>query len=195
MGTARALQPWNERNMRRKLLRTVRSLPRVPLSAVDPPSMPGCYLQFFANVALADSVGFLAASGQACVYVGVGARNLRARIRRHRSTVEGMPSLSTDDVHVAILPCASTASAAFAEAVLIQALSPVLNGLGWGSRPPGAGRSGQRVSPIDALLGGRSWAPAASTDDVANARLLVLRHLALDLGTSLRWPALTQTQC
>jgi hypothetical protein len=190
METTRPIQPWNERAMRRNLLRTVRSLQRIPLSHIEPPAMPGCYLQFFANDALADRVGFLAASGQSCAYVGAGAQNLRERIRRHRSTVDGMPTLSTDDVYVAVLPCVSTASAAFAEAVLIEALSPVLNGLGWGSRPPGAGRSGQRVSPIDALLGGRSWASAASASDVANARLLVFRHLALDLGTTLRWPPL-----
>jgi hypothetical protein len=63
--------------MRCNLLRTVRALPRIPLSHIDPPAMPGCYLQFLSNNAPAGSVGFLAAirlawrqGAHRCVVIG-----------------------------------------------------------------------------------------------------------------------------
>jgi len=88
------------------------------------------------------------------------------------------------------MPCASTASARWAEAALIAQLDPLLNGLGFGARPPGSTRR-QRCSAFDALLPGRRWAQHPTLIDQARAQLQVVSHLARLDPSGPRWPALT----
>jgi len=184
------MQPWDDAVMTDQLVDLVLTLPRERLDRIETPRAPGCYLQFFASGTVEPVLGGLIASGVYVAYVGVASRSLRERVGRYRRAVEGL-DLDEQDIYLALLPCSSTASARFAEAALIDRLDPLLNGLGWGSRPPGATRAG-RCSPVDALLPGRSWAPPASPVDDARARMQVVSHLArLDPG-GIRWDPLPE---
>lgn len=91
---------------------------------------------------------------------------------------------------MAMLPCASAASACFAEAVLLE-WSPIFNFLGgFGQKIPGSNRTGQRVSPIDALWPGRKRAPAPTLVDRTRADLGVVAHMARFDPAIPRWPSL-----
>lgn len=190
MGSGTALQPWDDAALTARLLEVVCALPRVRLDRLDAPAMPGCYLQFFATERVEPALGALVASGRYVAYVGVASRSLRERVGRYRQSIDGLDAVREDDVSLAVLPCASTASARFAEAALIERLEPVLNGLGWGSKPQGARRAGQRCSPVDALFPGRRWAAVASSIDQARARMQVVAALAALDPCGPRWPAL-----
>jgi hypothetical protein len=91
-----------------------------------------------------------------------------------------------------VVPCASRASAAFAEAALIERLDPLLNGLGYGAKVPGRQRTGQRCSPFDALFPGRRWAPEPTALDRLQAQLRIVSYLTQLAPAGVRWDALTQ---
>jgi len=145
------------------LVELVHQLPRERLDRLDAPPAPGAYLQFLDAPHLGEVFGEPTATGCRAAYVGVASSSLRARVPRYRRALAGISELSEHQVWVTLVPCASTASARFAESALIERLCPVLQGLGWGSRPPGAGRPGTTTSPIHALLAGRDWARPAES--------------------------------
>lgn len=187
MHSPAGIEPWDAVAMTTDLLELVRGLPRERLDRIEAPNVPGAYLQFLAAPWLASTMGTLA-QGRYPVYAGLAARSLRERIGRYRLTLRGVRAFSERDVYVLVVPCGSPASAAFAEAALIEALDPIWNGNGYGAKTPGAKRSGQRASEFDALFPGRHWRPAASLIDEACARLAVVSRLAcLGAGES-RWP-------
>ena len=122
-------------------------------------------------------------------YVGL-AWCLRERLRRYRRSLRGLQDFGERDVFVAMVPCASRASAAFAERALIDVYNPVFNGLGYGSRAVGAKRKGQRSSAFDALFKGRDRAQEPSINQQACAHLRVVSHLARMDPNGTRWPAI-----
>lgn len=183
-----SIVPWNDGTMANDLLRIVPSLPRIRLDQLEAPGVPGCYVQFIAATEAEPILGPVIASGRYLSYVGVAATNLRSRIGRYRQSIAEL-SFDERNLHLALVPCGTAASALFAERVLIERLDPVLNGLGWGSRVPGSRRS-PRCSAVDALFPGRPWAAPASRSDEARARMLVLSNLARMDPTGPRWPAL-----
>jgi hypothetical protein len=168
----------------------VPTLPRERLDRVRPAAIPGCYLQFLAAPHLAPVLGELAATGRYPAYVGVAAVSLRDRLGRYPAAIADLNDIEPTDIHIALLPCSSTASARFAEAALIQLLAPLLNGFGWGSRPPGSGRPGRRCSPISALLPGRNGILPVALVDQARARMRVIAKLARLDPYGPRWEAL-----
>lgn len=173
MDQAVVVHPWDDREMTDRLVEAVQRLPRVPLSEVAAPATPGAYLQFVAAPQLAPLLGSTVATGRYPAYVGVAMRSLRERVGRYRQSIAGLTELDDAELFVALVPCASSASAAFAERALIEALQPALNGSGWGAKRPGARRAG-RCSPVDAVLRGRRWAAMATPLDTARARLQLL---------------------
>lgn len=189
MRTALGLEPWDESRMRADLLVVARELPRERLDTVaDLPAVPGCYIMFFATPRLAPSLSSLVSHGCLAGYVGVAARSVRERISRHRLHIAKSRDLEERDVWLAVLPCSSTASAYFAEAALIEALQPPLQGTGWGSKATGKNR--RERNHADALFPGRRDAADPSPAAVAAARLRILDHL-LKLDPDVpRWTAL-----
>lgn len=189
-----SLQPWDDAVMTRDLLALVLELPRVRLSELrDAPTVPAAYLVFFATTSVEPTLDPLVSTGQYCAYAGVCSHNARERINRYRQSIRGIDAFDEDDIFIAILPCASTASARFCEAALIESLDPVWNGLGFGAKVPGSTRSRQQISPIDALFP-RRWAPSASLVDTARAQLQVLSNLTRRDPNGPRWPALVPTR-
>lgn len=189
MTTSEVLHPWDDGAMTRRLLRVVPRVVRCRLDEVDVAAVPGVYVTFFASRQVEPKLGPLVAQGRYPSYVGVAASSLADRIGRHRATLRAVDDIDESDTYVAVVPCASTASARYAESALIDRLHPVLNGLGFGARPPGSTRR-QRCSAFDALFPGRQWAQRPTLIDQARAQLQVVSHLArLDPG-GLRWPAL-----
>jgi len=187
-----ALQPWDDAQMARDLMHLVPTLPRQALSSLRPadtPSGPGAYLQFMAaSEDLVPVLGAIVASGRYVLYAGL-AKDLRERMGRYRVALRRTGKLTEGGLWVALMPCASLASAAFAEAALISGLSPIMNAIGgWGSQAPGTKRSGQRVSDADCLIG-HWWSRPPSLLEVARARLRVAAHLA-QMPDQPRWPAL-----
>ena len=184
------MQPWDDGAMTAALMKLVPTLPRVRLDEIQPPNQPGCYLQFFDTEAVKEVLGETIASGRYPAYVGVAACSLRERVGRYRQSVDGLDCLREREIHLALLPCASAAAALYSERVLIDRLHPVLNGTGWGSKVPGANRTSQRCSPVDALFPGRRWATAPSLRDRAMALMRVVESLATLGPETPRWPAL-----
>jgi hypothetical protein len=183
------MQPWDEAPMRRDLVKSLQLLPRVRLDMLtDLPAVPGCYVQFFATPAVEPVLGPLVARGQYPAYIGVASVSLRERIGRYRQTIRGIAAIRPEDIHIAVLPCDSEASARFSESAGIEELSPPFDGMGWGSKVPGANRKEQ--SPFDALFAGRQWASPAEPIVQARARLRVLTRLITLDPSGPRWPAL-----
>lgn len=189
MGMTPAMQPWDEGPMRRDLLTVFECLPRERLDRlVDLPSVPGCYAQWFATPAVEPVLGSIIATGRYPAYLGVASSSLRERIGRYRQTIRDIASIGERDIYIAVLPCASAASALFAERAGIDELDPPLQGTGWGSKVPGSNR--QEQSPVDALFPGRRWAVTPSLLEQARARLLVLSRLIKLDPQGPRWPVL-----
>lgn len=181
--------------LRAAVLRAVTELPRRPLDELREqravPDRPGVYLTFFASEDLCEVFGRLVGSGRYVAYVGVAQQNLRERIGRYAQTLRGT-KVKTSELHLAVLPCASGAAALFAESVAISELHPVCNGLGWGSKVPGARRAGQRCSVIDALVQ-RHWTTPPNMLDQAQARCRMLGQVLRIEPSGPRWPPLTRT--
>lgn len=190
MGDPRPIEPWDSDQMAQDLVSLVWQLPRERLDRVDPPGMPGAYIQWFAAPSMAALFGPFVASGRYPAYHGVAYLSLRERLSRYSLAMRGTP-LTSRDLWVTLIPCASTASAVFAESCLHERLPAPLNGLGWGSKVPGRRRAGQRCSPIDALIPGRAWAPPVTRADEALARLRVLLWALRVPPTGEWWPPLT----
>lgn len=189
MTATKAPHPWDDDAMTRRLLQVVPRLERQRLDAIDVGPVPGIYLTFFASPRIEPLLGRLVAHGIYPSYVGVAAASLRERIGRHRRTVDAVEGIDEHETYIAAMPCASTASARWAEAALIAQLDPLLNGLGFGARPPGPTRR-QRCSAFDALLPGRPWAQRPTLIDQARAQLQVVSHLSRLDPSGPRWPAL-----
>jgi hypothetical protein len=175
------------------LVRTATQQPRIPLHRLEPPDEAGAYLQFLGTTT-AEVVELLTptiAAGTVPCYVG-SASSLRERLGRYRQTIRDLP-FEESDIHVALIPCASKASALYSEAALIDAFGvPVFNRLGgWGQKVPGRNRRRQRSSAIDALFPGRTWVTAASPVDRIRARATVVGALADLDPTGPRWSQLT----
>lgn len=184
------MQPWDEAPMRRDLIRVLESLPRERLDRLTHlPSVPGCYIQWFATPAVGPVLGLMIAEGRYPAYLGVASISLRERIGRYRQSIRGIDSIRERDIYIAVLPCTSAASALFAERAGIDTLQPPLQGLGWGSKVPGSNR--QEQSPVDALFPGRRWASPSGLVAQAMARILVLSRLINLDPQGPRWPALS----
>lgn len=198
MAAVTTTQPWDDTRMTAELVTTVLSLPRTRLDRLDAPTGPGVYIQFF-DLAGTDIGALLGpvGDGRYPAYVGVAAQSLRRRLGRYRQTLRGVEDLDESRVHVAVLPCTSRASALFAEAALIDTLTPPMQGTGYGAKPPGRGRPGtvrhhltSGCSTWDALFPGREWAAAPSILDVALAALHVTAYLAVLDPDGPRWERL-----
>lgn len=186
-----ALHPWDDARMTTDLLRLVTVLPREPLSTIKPPDQPGMYIQFLASEGtdLEQAYGHIVATGQAAFYAG-SARSLKERMNRYRTALSRMRDLGEDDLWILVLPCASLASAVFAEQAVIARVAPVMNGIqGWGGRDPGRKRAvQQRVSAACCLIP-QWWSRQPSALQVTRARLKVAAHLA-QMPDQPLWPAL-----
>lgn len=180
--------------MSAELFHVLRDQPRIRLRDVRPHAGPGAYAHVLGvgtdRTEVIDTFSPLLARGRYPVYVGQ-AQCLRERQGRYRQGLCSIPAFGEDDVWVALLPCSSTASAAFAEAALVDTLDPLGNRLGgWGSRWPGPNRTEQKSSPLDALFPGRGWVRPAEPRDRLRALATVVGYLAELDPAGPRWPAL-----
>lgn len=191
MATNNARQPaWGDDATADELIDLALSIPRVRIDLLDAQPIPAAYVQFLALGDADPGGGALGLIGRGVypAYAGA-ASSLRDRVARYRRSVQGVRSFGERDVYLAVIPCASVGWALLAEATLIARLAPVLNGMGYGARVPGATRR-QRCSAFDALFPGRPWAPQPSPIEVAAARLRVVSHLARLDPAGPRWPPL-----
>lgn len=180
------------------LLAAVRTLPRLVLTdAADAaPKSPGVYLQFAASrrPEVADLLGPLVSCGRYPLYVG-SAHQSAARLRRYLQSLANLPGVDVDELHVAVLPCETAASALFAEACLLNGpVRGVMNSIGgWGSKVPGSRRKQQTSSPVDALFPpGRRWTRPPSHIDQIRARCQMIAALAAIDPSGPRWPPLIE---
>lgn len=183
------IQPWDDEAMAKDLLDLVVTLPRHPLRevATNGPRLSGAYLHWVSSdhPDVTDLLGPVA-TAEFPAYAGL-ARSLAPRQARYRQSLAGVRAISEDDIYVTVVPCATIASAAFAEMVLLDAFRPVLSVLGgWGAKVPGSRRN-PRVSPVDALWPGRGWAPEADPLRRAQAVLTVLANHAERDPAGPRW--------
>lgn len=186
------IQPWDDEKMVCDLLDLVVTLPRTRLDLAEAPDGPGAYVMFLRSQRpeVVDILGFALTDGRVPCYAGSAQVSLRERLSRYPLSLRGVKAIQPADVYVTLLPCASSASARFSEAVLLES-PPVFNFLGgWGQKVPGSNRASQRVSPIDALWPGRRWAPTPTLVDRARAHLGVVAYLAELDGAVPRWPRL-----
>lgn len=182
--------PWwqDDASMRVELLNEIGLRDRERLDEICPPTSPGAYLAFLAAPRLVGKLGGeLVALGRMAAYAGA-AKSLRERVGRYRISLRGL--LEPEEVFFAVVPTVSLGAALHAEEVLIDGLTPIFNGTAFGSKNPGARRSGQRISLIDALVSRRSWARQASVVEQAAAQLWLVRRLAHLDPDGPRWPAL-----
>lgn len=191
-----AMQPWDETPMRRRLVEVLHGLPRTRLDLLLEPgpgaeeltSGPAVYLQFFATPVVEPVLGPLVATGVVPAYIG-SAYEMRSRAARYRNSISGMASIHEQDIHIAVMPCSSVASALFAESAAISELPPaVMQGMGWGSQRPGSNRAER--SPADALFPGRGGASPPSLLAQADARLRVVNRLIALVPGGPRWAPL-----
>lgn len=175
------MHSWDDAGMAGEVLAATLRLERVCLAEVDAPSVPGCYVTWIgtSRSELHEILSATLATGRYPVYVGTAARSLRERLGRYRQSLRDIAAIEESDVYLGVMPCASRASAAFMEAVLLEELPTVLAELGgWGAKIPGRSRTRQRSSGLDALLPGRAWVRNASPIDQIRARARVVAHLA-----------------
>lgn len=179
------------------LLAVVHSLPRIPLvDAADiAPRAPGAYLQFWATdrPEIAALMPAFVRRGEFPSYVGCSTTSVGNRLQRYRQSLAELPGVDVTELYVSVLPCDTAASAAFAEASLLESpIRGVLNGIGgWGNKNPGARRLQQTSSPVDALLApGRSWTRPPRHVDQIRARCQLIATLAAIDPTGPRWPPL-----
>lgn len=188
MAGTRGIEPWDADAMAEALVALVRELPRERLDRIQAPAQPGAYVQWLAGGSLREVFGPLVATGRYPAYHGVAHLSLRERLGRYKLAMRGT-KLSPADIWVTVVPCSDTASAVFAEQCLQARLPAPMNGLGWGAKVPGSRRRG-RVSPIDAVVPGRAWAPRATLMDEARARVRIASwSLRVAPGASV-WPPL-----
>jgi len=178
------------------LLATVRTLPRLPLrdAADAAPNAPAVYVQFAASrrPEFIDLVGPMVGRGEYPLYIG-SALQAAGRLRRYVQSLAKLPNVDVDELFVAVLPCTTSASALFAEACLLDGpVRGVMNGIGgWGSKVPGARRTQQSASPVDALFApGRRWTRPPSHIDQIRARCQMISTLASIDPSGPRWPPL-----
>jgi len=191
-------QPWNDSQMQRDLLAVISNLPRVPLLDAARRARrgePGLYLQFLstARPVLVDLLTPTVCDARVPLYVG-SASSWHQRLRRYSQSLVGLPHIDLSELYVSVLPCTTRASALFAEATLLDTpgVCGVMNRIGgWGSKIPGARRTAQTASPVDALFApGRGWVRPPSLVDQIRARCQVLAYLAELDPNGYRWPAL-----
>jgi hypothetical protein len=90
------------------------------------------------------------------VYVGKG--YLRERLSSHAASLSETRDLVVEDFSAVVMPLASVMHAELAEHLLIGAFDPIwcrAGCRGFGSRPQGSGRSGQRATDWDRRHPGR----------------------------------------
>lgn len=183
------IQPWDDDAMAKALLDMVVTLPRHPLRevATNGSRLPGAYLHWISSdhPDVATLLGPVA-KAEFPAYAGL-ARSLAPRQARYLQSLADIRAISEDDIWVTPIPCATTASAAFVEMVLLDAYRPLLAVLGgWGAKIPGKRRN-PRVSPVDALWPGRGWAPEIDPIRRAQAMLTVLANHAERDPAGPRW--------
>ena len=183
------IEPWDATRMTIDLLDVVRTLPRIRLDQLDAPTCPGAYLQFTAVSHALPILGPVA-EGRYPAYAGVATKSLRERLGRYRQNLRGVDIFTERDIYIVLLPCASRASAAFAEAAFIERFNPLLQGFGWGAKMPGKERRSTKCSDFDALAPGRRWAPTPTATERACAQLRVVAYLAALDPMGPRWPRL-----
>lgn len=184
---------WDDTTMAEEVLRRIQGIDRVPLPSIDPPSQPGTYVVWLGSTRpeLHEVFGSLIARGEVPVYAGCGQR-LRARVFRYRQSLRRLAGIDLSELYVGLLPCATHASAAFTERVLLDRTSLLFADLGgFGAKVPGSRRTEQAASALDSLLFlGRGWTRRPSPVDMIRARAQVLAHLARLDPAGPRWPSL-----
>lgn len=175
------MEPWDEAELARRLLEVVHTRERRPLEEVPEPG-PGAYALFGSpwRPGLAD--------GTIPIYIG-SCRSLAERHARHRRSLE--EAGLTSSLRLLTLPTSSTASAAFAERLLIELYRPAWNVhvRGFGNRTPGARRSG-RISSWDAAFPGRCWAVAPTPIERAVGLVDVAMAAVAPRAAGRPWPPL-----
>lgn len=170
----RSEDTWDDTNLRREVLRRLRSRPRYPLlDAIDmvDGDAPGAYCLFLAvppdrrrMLPLDRPRAQLAVFGPVLdgivpSYIGSGKK--LSRLRRHVTTLDATEGLRPADARVSWLHTTSHGGALLGEAAAVDAWRPLLCQrplAGFGSRQPGAGRPGMSVSGWHALVPSGRWA-------------------------------------
>lgn len=187
------MQPWNEDELRERVLDWAGVVERRRADAVSAVDGPGAYLIFAGDLDLADMLGVYA-TGRGALYAGAAA-SLRSRTGRHLKTIRDAHHLRLDGMWFAFLPTESAASASLVEAILIEELRPPWNDracAGFGNQHPGFGRlASARTSSWDAAFGGRSWVGGVGRCEMARARLRLNRVLVDCDRHRLLWDSLT----
>lgn len=126
--------------IRDQVLHKLRSSPILPLRRNIGPRRSGVYLLFWK--------GDLVYAGKAS-QATKSKRDLRARLNEHVTKIESRRKISLKQMTCQFLTIESEWFVWAAEHAIINALNPAWNATGFGSRVPGRGRPGIRVSAWD----------------------------------------------
>lgn len=183
---------WDERRMTASLVDEVLHRPRVPIETRSFPTSPGVYLLMMESDLPLGSLYEPLAGCVWPVYVGVGRSSVRRRLGRHRGHLAEIPNLRRTRFRAVTLTMTTSASAAMAEALLIEQFQPAWNLVlpGLTSSRQGANREEQRVSKHSVLHPG----PHIGRGESKHSRRVltgdVRRHLRHTVPRGGGWPTL-----
>jgi hypothetical protein len=124
--------------IREQVLRKLKASPLLALAKDAGPKESGIYALFHK--------GKLVYVGKASKETTKSGRTLRARLNEHVMKIDGRKNISLKEMQCKYLTLDSEWWVFAAEFVLIAYLKPEWNGSGYGSKVPGAGRPGIKVS-------------------------------------------------
>lgn len=144
-----------DRAIRDQVIEKLRGSPELPLTEDVGPRLSGIYAL--------NHNGRLVYVGKASRETTKSKRDLRARLNEHVTKISGRQNITLAEMTCRFLTFESEWYVFAAEFVLITALSPEWNGSGYGSKVPGKGRPGVKVSAWNQLYPLR---PGADDPDV-----------------------------
>lgn len=130
-----------DRAIRDQVLEKLESSPELSLAKDVGPQESGIYALYHK--------GRLVYVGKASRETTRSKRDLRSRLNEHVAKISGRRNIGLEEMTCRFLTFESEWYVFAAEFVLIVALSPEWNGTGYGSKVPGVGRPGVKVSDWD----------------------------------------------
>ena len=136
-----------DRGIRDQLVERLEASPLIPLQRGAAPTESGIYALYFR--------GGLVYVGKASSGTTKSRRTLRARLNEHVGKIEKRRNIELADVTCRYLTFESDWWVFAAEFALMDHYKPEWNASGFGSKVPGRGRPGIRISQWDALFPSR----------------------------------------
>jgi hypothetical protein len=132
-----------DRAIRDQVIEKLEKSPKLPLVKDVGPHLSGIYALYHK--------GSLVYVGKASRETTKSKRDLRARLNEHVSKISGRQNIALSEMTCRFLTFESEWYVFAAEFVLIVALNPEWNGTGYGSKVPGKGRPGVKISAWNEL--------------------------------------------